>query len=144
MYGKFYNGDSYIVLKRRSLLRPKFYCNHRNIASIVTTWTVSLDDTLGGRAVHHREVQGHESSIFLGYFKPAIRYMEGGNDSGFNEVAADASSLTADHCFILEVEHDIFVLMPEGAKATQRRKIISLTTKAKQSVRDHLVKTQSQ
>ncbi|XP_073966163.1 gelsolin, cytoplasmic-like [Choristoneura fumiferana] len=113
-------------------------------------WTVTLDDMLGGRAVHHREVQGHETSQFLGYFQPAIRYLEGGNESGFNEVEtnagadkrllrlsgcdnmrieevpADSSSLTKDQCFILENEHDIFVLMPEGAKATQRRKIISV------------------
>ncbi|KPJ14047.1 Gelsolin, cytoplasmic [Papilio machaon] len=42
------------------------------------------------------------------------------------KVPAEATSLTKDHCFILEVDHDIFVLMPEGAKATQRRKIISV------------------
>lgn len=44
----------------------------------------------------------------------------------FHQVPAEASSLTKDHCFILEVDHDIFVLMPEGAKASQRRKIISV------------------
>ncbi|XP_064076123.1 gelsolin-like [Vanessa tameamea] len=115
--------------------------------------TVTLDDQLGGKAVHHREVQGHETSKFLGYFRPAIRYLVGGNESGFNEVETnagvekrllklsgcdnmrieevppEASSLTRDHCFILEVDHDIFVLVPEGAKATQKRKIISVANK---------------
>ncbi|VVC98888.1 unnamed protein product [Leptidea sinapis] len=159
MYGKFYNGDSYIVLKTTGdntstlsydvhfWLGSKTTHDKKGSAAI---HTVILDDQLGGGAVHHREVQGHESSKFLGYFQPAIRYIEGGNESGFTEVEtnagaekrllklsgcenmrieevlAEASSLTKEHCFILEVDHDIFVLMPEGARATQRRKIISV------------------
>ncbi|CAH4033312.1 gelsolin, cytoplasmic-like [Pieris brassicae] len=158
-YGKFYNGDAYIVLKtsgdNTSTLNydAHFWIgvnatqDKRGAAAILT---VTLDDQLGGRAIQHREVQGHESSQFVGYFKPAIRYLEGGNESGFNEVEinagaekrllklsgcenmriaevpADVSSLTRDNCFILEVEHDIYVLVPEGARATQRRKIISV------------------
>ncbi|XP_075990062.1 gelsolin, cytoplasmic-like [Anticarsia gemmatalis] len=162
LYGKFYNGDSYIVLKTTGEDQSTLYHDAHFWLGENTTqdkmgsaaiWTVTLDDMLGGKAVHHREVQGHESSLFLGYFKPAIRYLEGGNESGFNEVEtnagaekrllklsgcdnmrikevpAEASSLTKDHCFILEVDHDIFVLMPEGAKATQRRKIISVANK---------------
>ncbi|CAG4969852.1 unnamed protein product [Colias eurytheme] len=158
-YGKFYNGDSYIVLKTTGENNSTLYYDvHFWLGSKTTQdkkgsaaiWTVTLDDQLGGKAVHHREVQGHESSSFVGYFQPAIRYLEGGNESGFNEVEtnagaekrllrlsgcdnmrieevpAEASSLTANNCFILEVEHDIFVLMPQGAKATQRRKIISV------------------
>ncbi|XP_028032005.1 gelsolin, cytoplasmic-like [Bombyx mandarina] len=160
-YGKFYNGDSYIVLKTTEESSSLTHDAHFWLGSKTTQdkkgsaaiWTITLDDMLGGRAVHHREVQGHESSLFLSYFKPAIRYLEGGNESGFNEVqtnagaekrllklsgcdnmrieevAAEASSLTKNHCFILENEHDIFVLMPEGAKATQRRKIISVANK---------------
>ncbi|XP_063372054.1 gelsolin, cytoplasmic-like [Cydia amplana] len=158
-YGKFYNGDSYIVLKTTGDDQSALsYDAHFWLGSKTTQdkkgsaaiWTVTLDDMLGGRAVHHREVQGHETGQFLGYFQPAIRYLEGGNESGFNEVETnagaekrllrlsgcdnmrieevptEASSLTKDQCFILENEHDIFVLMPEGAKATQRRKIISV------------------
>ncbi|KAJ2941902.1 hypothetical protein O0L34_g10717 [Tuta absoluta] len=162
MYGKFYNGDAYIVLKTTGdksstlshdahfWLGGKSSQDKQGSAAILT---VTLDDMLAGKAVHHREVQGHESGQFLGYFKPAIRYLEGGNESGFNEVEinagaekrllklsgadnmrieevpAEASSLTRDNCFILEVEHDIFVLVPEGAKATHRRKIISVANK---------------
>ncbi|KAG6464313.1 gelsolin, cytoplasmic [Manduca sexta] len=162
VYGKFYNGDSYIVLKTTGndttalshdahfWLGGKTTQDKMGSAAI---WTVTLDDMLGGKAVHHREVQGHESSLFLGYFKPAIRYLEGGNESGFNEVVtnagaekrllkltgcdnmrieevpAESTSLTRQHCFILEVEHDIFVVMAQGAKATQRRKIISIANK---------------
>ncbi|XP_053622760.1 gelsolin, cytoplasmic-like [Plodia interpunctella] len=159
MYGKFYNGDSYIILKTTGdgnsalsyeahfWLGAKATQDKKGSAAILT---VTLDDMLGGRAVQHREVQGHESSQFLGYFQPAIRYIEGGNESGFNqveinagaekrllrlsgcdnmridEVPADITSLTKDHCFILEEDRDILVLIPEGAKATLRGKIIAV------------------
>ncbi|CAH2064698.1 unnamed protein product, partial [Iphiclides podalirius] len=157
LYGKFFNGDAYIVLKTTGedtlSYDAHFWLGGKSTQDkwgSAAIWTVTLDDMLGGRAVQHREVQGHESSQFLGYFQPAVRYLEGGNESGFNavetnagaekrllklsgcenmrieEVPAESTSLTKDHCFILEVDHDIFVLMPEGAKATQRRKIISV------------------
>lgn len=40
-------------------------------------FTVQMDDYLQGKAVQHREVQGHESSTFLGYFKSGIKYKVG-------------------------------------------------------------------
>lgn len=38
-------------------------------------FTVQMDDFLGGKPIQYREVQGHESKTFLGYFKSGIKYM---------------------------------------------------------------------
>ncbi|KAG5376180.1 hypothetical protein IGI04_040776 [Brassica rapa subsp. trilocularis] len=94
-HGKFFTGDSYIVLKTTasrsgSLHHDIHYWlgkdSSQDEAGSVAVMTVELDSALGGRAVQYREVQGQENEKFLSYFKPCIIPQEGGVASGFNQV----------------------------------------------------------
>ncbi|KAK6159054.1 hypothetical protein DH2020_006368 [Rehmannia glutinosa] len=97
-HGKFFTGDSYIILKTTVL---KSGALHHDIhywlgkdtsqdeAGTAAIKTVELDAALGSRAVQYREVQGHESEKFLSYFKPCIIPQEGGVASGFKHVEAE-------------------------------------------------------
>ncbi|XP_075517790.1 villin-3-like [Primulina tabacum] len=93
-FGKFYSGDSYIVLQTSAGKGGAFlYDIHfwlgkdtsQDEAGTAAIKTVELDVVLGGRAVQYREIQGHESDKFLSYFKPCIVPLEGGVASGFKK-----------------------------------------------------------
>ena len=49
-------------------------------------WLKIVDDVLGGDPIQHREVQEHESDLFLKYFNNQIKLLDGGVDSGFKHV----------------------------------------------------------
>lgn len=94
-YGKFYNGDSYIVLriwqeKNNPALNydAHFWIGKYSTQDEYATAaykTVELDMFLSDAAIQHREVEGHESEMFKSYF-PAFTVMKGGCDSGFKNV----------------------------------------------------------
>jgi len=94
-YGKFYEGDSYIVLKTKqkpassSFEWDIFFWlgseSSQDEMGIAAYKTVELDESLGGGPVQHRETQGFESDQFLQCFK-SVQYMKGGVASGFNKV----------------------------------------------------------
>jgi len=96
-YGKFFSGDSYIILHTyhpNPSSKELEYDVHFWIGSgssqdeygTAAYKTVELDTYLNDKPVQHREVQGHESDLFMSYFKQGITIMEGGAETGFRHV----------------------------------------------------------
>ncbi|MBV94604.1 Gelsolin, partial [Eschrichtius robustus] len=85
LYGDFFTGDAYVILKTVQLRNGNLqYDLHywlgnecsQDESGAAAIFTVQLDDYLNGRAVQHREVQGFESATFLGYFKSGLKYKD--------------------------------------------------------------------
>ncbi|XP_074526955.1 gelsolin-like [Halichoeres trimaculatus] len=98
LYGGFYKGDAYLVLNTvETRSGAKRYDLHywqgsecsQDESGAAVIFTVQMDDYLHGLPVQYREVQGHESQAFSGYFKKGLKYMEGGSASGFNHVVTN-------------------------------------------------------
>uniref|UniRef100_A0A674IA68 Advillin n=1 Tax=Terrapene triunguis TaxID=2587831 RepID=A0A674IA68_9SAUR len=93
-HGSFYEGDCYVLLSTRRSGSVLAYDIHywvgksssRDEQGCAAICTTQLDDYLGGGPVQHREVQGHESDLFKGYFKQGIIYKKGGVASGMTHV----------------------------------------------------------
>ncbi|XP_024360709.1 villin-2 isoform X1 [Physcomitrium patens] len=97
-HGKFYSGDSYIVLRSTALKSGGLHYDihfwlgkdtSQDEAGAAAIKAVELDAALGGRAVQYRETQEHETELFLSYFKPCIIPMEGGVASGFKKLEVE-------------------------------------------------------
>mmetsp|Transcript_17319 Transcript_17319/g.26474 ORF Transcript_17319/g.26474 Transcript_17319/m.26474 type:complete len:377 (+) Transcript_17319:50-1180(+) len=95
-YGRFHEGDSYIVLhsQKEGEDDPKLLHDiHIWIGSkssqdeygTAAYKMVECDDFLGGAAIQHRQVQGSESAEFKSYFG-LLMYLAGGVASGFRHV----------------------------------------------------------
>lgn len=109
---------------------------------------VHLDDHLGGVPIQYREVQEHESQLFLSHFPSGVRYLPGGIQSGFTHVDPNAfekrlfqvkgsknirvkqvtpsiASMNKGDCFILDVKKTIYVYVGEKSRRTERMKAIA-------------------
>ncbi|KAL8125476.1 villin-3-like isoform X1 [Apium graveolens] len=157
-YGRFYSGDSYIVLQTSPgrggayLYDIHFWLGKdtsQDEAGTAAIKTVELDAILGGHAVQHRELQGHESDKFLSYFKPCILPLEGGVASGFKkpeeeefetrlyvckgkravrlkQVPFSRSSLNHDDVFILDTQDKIFQFNGANSNIQERAKALEV------------------
>ncbi|CAN4089904.1 unnamed protein product [Withania somnifera] len=157
-YGKFYSGDSYIILQTTSgkggayLYDIHFWLGKdtsQDEAGTAAIKTVELDAVLGGRAVQHREIQGHETDKFLSYFKPCIIPLEGGVASGFKkpeeeefetrlyickgkrvvrmkQVPFSRSSLNHDDVFILDTKDKIYQFNGANSNIQERAKALEV------------------
>lgn len=118
-------------------------------AGAAAIYTVQLDDQLGGEPVQHREVESHESQVFLSYFKNGVRYEAGGVASGFKKVETNAagekrlfqvkgkknirvrrvnlsvSAMNKGDCFILDTGREIYVWVGKDSKRLEKLKAIS-------------------
>ncbi|XP_026475030.1 gelsolin isoform X2 [Ctenocephalides felis] len=164
-FGKFYTGDSYIILNTKEDKKGQFSWDvhfwlgletSQDEAGAAAIMTVELDDKLGGAPIQHREVQEHESPLFLSYFKNGVRYMPGGVASGFTHVETNAngekrlfqvkgkknirvklvepsiSSMNQGDCFILDNGGTIYVYVGKNSKRLEKIK----ATSAANQIRD--------
>ncbi|CAD5321078.1 unnamed protein product [Arabidopsis thaliana] len=154
-HGKFYMGDTYITTQNKGgayLFDIHFWIGKdtsQDEAGTAAVKTVELDAVLGGRAVQHREIQGHESDKFLSYFKPCIIPLEGGVASGFKTVEEEVfetrlytckgkrairlkqvpfarSSLNHDDVFILDTEEKIYQFNGANSNIQERAKALEV------------------
>ncbi|TYG47981.1 hypothetical protein E1A91_D11G376200v1 [Gossypium mustelinum] len=167
-YGEFYMGDSYIVLQTTpgkggsNLYDIHFWIGKdtsQDEALTAAIKTVELDAVLGGRAVQHRELQGHESDKFLSYFKPCIIPLEGGIASGFKkpeeeeyearlyvcrgkrvvklkQVPFARSSLNHDDVFILDTRNKIYQFNGVNSNIQERAKALEVVQFLKEKYHD--------
>lgn len=137
-YGKFFMGDSYVILKTTALksgaLRHDIHYwlgkdTSKDEAGAAAIKTVELDAALGGRAVQYREVQGHETEKFLSYFKPCIIPQEGGIASGFKHAEAEEHQT---RLFVCKGKHVVHVKeVPFARSSLNHDDIFILDTKSK-------------
>ncbi|XP_022755448.1 villin-4-like isoform X4 [Durio zibethinus] len=136
-YGKFFTGDSYVILKttgsKSGALRHDIHYwlgkdTTQDEAGAAAVKTVELDAALGGRAVQYREVQGHETEKFLSYFKPCIIPQEGGVTSGFKHVHEEHKA----RLFVCRGKHVVHVKeVPFARSSLNHDDIFILDTKSK-------------
>ncbi|XP_052158793.1 villin-3 isoform X1 [Oryza glaberrima] len=139
-HGRFFTGDSYVILKTTALKNGSFRHDihywlgkdtSQDEAGTAAIKTVELDAALGGRAVQYREVQGNETERFLSYFKPCIIPEEGGIASGFRHTEINEREHVT-RLFVCRGKHTVHVKeVPFARSSLNHDDIFILDTKSK-------------
>ncbi|KAL8467765.1 hypothetical protein ACS0TY_031125 [Phlomoides rotata] len=137
-HGKFYTGDSYVILKTTALKNGGLHHDihywlgkdtSQDEAGTAAIKTIELDAALGGRAVQYREIQGHETEKFLSYYKPCIIPLEGGVASGFKHPEAEEHQT---RLYVCKGKHVVHVKeVPFARSSLNHDDIFVLDTKSK-------------
>mmetsp|Transcript_8977 Transcript_8977/g.29660 ORF Transcript_8977/g.29660 Transcript_8977/m.29660 type:complete len:372 (+) Transcript_8977:81-1196(+) len=125
-YGKFYAGDSYIILSTKKDGPKLVWDIHfwlgettsQDEMGIAAYKSVELDDLLDQAPIQHREVMKHESVQFSKLFKQ-VEYLEGGVKSGFNHV--EAGTYVAKLLQVKKTKHTIKVIEVPCTKAAMNQ-----------------------
>ncbi|KAL4341070.1 hypothetical protein GQ457_08G002370 [Hibiscus cannabinus] len=152
-HGKFFTGDSYIILKtfasKSGILRHEIHYwlgkdTSKDEAGAAAIKTIELDAALGGRAVQYREAQGNETDKLISLFKPCILPQEGEGASGFKHVEESEyttrlfacrgkyavpfarSTLNHDNIFILDTKSKIFQFNGSNTSIQERAKALGV------------------
>jgi len=156
-YGSFYDGDSYIILhtyKKENKLQWNIHFwlglnSSQDEIGTAAYKTVELDDLLGGTPVEYREVQGHESQLFMSHFPNGVRILSGGVETGFNHVTAQTyqprllqvkgkkyvkiveipllfSSMNHGDCFLLDAGLNLYIWEGDSCSNMERFKVNTL------------------
>ncbi|XP_037416188.1 villin-3-like isoform X1 [Triticum dicoccoides] len=139
-HGKFFAGDSYIILKTTARKNGSFQHDihywlgkdtSQDESGTAAIKTVELDVALGGRGVQYREVQGNETEKFLSYFKPCIIPEEGGIASGFRHTEINEREHVT-RLFVCRGKHTVHVKeVPFARSSLNHDDIFILDTKSK-------------
>ncbi|CAL8465101.1 g4636 [Coccomyxa elongata] len=169
-FGKFYTGDSYIILHTKQaaggkLLHDIHFWQGKESTQDETGASAilaeQLDAAMGGAPKEFREVQGSESPEFLQIYKGGIKYLTGGAASGFHhhedaphkaalyqakgvrvtEVPLSTTSLNSGDVFILDGGAKIYVWTGTSASPLEKNKALTQTITLRDD-KDHQGKSQ--
>jgi hypothetical protein len=135
-HGKFYVGDSYVIVKEGEKNYDIHYWHGKEATSdemgSSAAFSVQISSVLQKMSRHHLEEMEYETDLFMSYFKGGLFYLPGGIESGWRkpedrvhepklllvkgkryprvfEVPLEANSLNEGDSFILDLDTKLFI-----------------------------------